>query len=138
MAEELSPLDAGLLEIGSKLSGLAFPPAGWRITQPWGFGYALEHRDGMRAIIDCSKKADDRWWVHVSVSYRNRTPSHTEMVRAKVDFFGNRYAYAVYPPSSSYVNIHEHCLHLWGLVDSKEGAVLPEFSDVLPDVGRSI
>lgn len=138
MQSELHPLDAGLMEIKAPLSGLDFPPKGWRILQPWGFGYALQHREGLRAIIDCSQKEDDRWWVHISLSRASRTPTHEDMVQAKRDFLGDRYAYAVYPPTERYVNIHQHCLHLWALVDSKDGKVLPEFSAQVAGVGLSI
>jgi hypothetical protein len=125
---ELHPLDAGLMEIKAPLSGLTFPPADWRILQEWGFGYALQHRNGLRAIIDCSQKEDDRWWVHVSVSRSARMPTHDDMTLVKQAFLGDRYAYAVYPPKSEYVNIHIFCLHLWTLVDGENGRVLPEFA----------
>jgi hypothetical protein len=134
----LHPLDAGLAAVGWQPSGLPFPPKGWNVTREWGLGYALGHSNGLRAIIDCSQKADDRWWVHVSVSRKAWTPSHSDMCQVKRDFLGDRYAYAVHPPSENYVNIHNHCLHLWALVDQADGRVLPEFSDVLEGIGRSI
>jgi hypothetical protein len=135
---ELHPLDAGLLQLNLPPSGLAFPPLGWRILQPWGFGYALGSNTGLRAIIDCSQKDDDRWWVHISISRQSRTPTHEEMAAAKVSFLGNRYAYAVYPPVEQYVNIHAHCLHLWAVIDVGDGRILPEFSSELSGIGRSI
>jgi hypothetical protein len=138
MSEYLHPLDAGLMEIKAELSLLPFPPAGWRVTQPWGFGYVLAHTNGLRAIIDCSQKMDDRWWVHVSVSRASRTPSYEDMAHAKADFLGSRYAYSVWAPEDTHVNIHAHCLHLWALVDKDRGQALPEFSAVLPGIGRSI
>lgn len=138
MTTELSPLDAGLMEIKAPLSGIPFPPRDWWIIQPWGFGYALQHRNGLRAIIDCSQKSDDRWWVHVSVSRATRTPSHEDMCLVKTAFLGDRYAYAVYPPRSQYVNIHQHCLHLWALVSEDDGRALPEFSAELEGIGKSI
>jgi len=138
ITSELSPLDAGLMEVKRPVSGLQFPPVGWRILQPWGLGYALQHQSGLRAIIDCSQKEDDRWWVHVSVSRKSRCPSHDEMCMVKRDFIGDRYAYAVYPPAQKYVNIHAYCLHLWALVDELQGRVLPEFSSELGILGRSI
>lgn len=134
----LHPLDAGLLEIGAVKSGLSFPPRGWFVTGMWGCGYILRHRSGLVAIIDCSQKEDDRWWVHVSVSRAKSIPTHDDMALAKTDFLGDRYAYSVWPSRERYVNIHPNCLHLWALVDKEDGRVLPEFSDVLPGVGMSI
>lgn len=138
MSDELHPLDAGLMELGQPKSGLEFPPSGWKIIQPWGVGFALVNRDGLRVLIDCGLKEDERWWVHVSLSRERKTPTHLDMAVVKRDFLGERYAYSVWPPSDVYVNIHPHCLHIWALVDDKKGQLLPEFSDILPGIGRSI
>lgn len=134
----LHPLDAGLMEVGARLSGLHFPPAGWRIIQEWGLGYALDNYSGLRVLIDCCQKRDDRWWVHISVSRKDRIPSYSDMASVKRDFLGERYAYSVWAPSEFHVNIHAHCLHLWALCDDSNGMALPEFSEVLPNIGRSI
>jgi hypothetical protein len=137
-AKVLHPLDAGLVEVGAASSGLPFPPNGWEIIQEWGLGYALRHSNGLRVLIDCSQKSDESWWVHVSFSRKAWTPSHEDACIVKRDFLGDRYAYAVHPPRENYVNIHNHCLHLWAVCDQANGAVLPEFSDVLEGIGRSI
>lgn len=134
----MNPLDAGLLEVGLPPSGLSFPPAGWRILQPWGSGFALDNYSGLRVLVDCSMKSDGHWWVHVSASRKDWTPNHADMLAVKRVFLGDRYAYAVWPPESEYVNIHKHCLHLWSRVDAVNGKVLPEFSDVLEGIGKSI
>jgi hypothetical protein len=136
--KSLHPLDAGLLEIGAPVSGLEFPPRGWEIIQEWGLGYALRHSNGLLVLIDCSQKDDDKWWVHVSFSRAKWDPTHADTCQVKREFLGDRYAYSVHPPEENYVNIHTHCLHLWALVDVGNGKVLPEFSDVLAGVGRSI
>lgn len=134
----LHPLDGALVEIGAPQSGLTFPPNGWRIVGRWGYGYTLQNGSGLRAIIDCAMKEDGQFWVHVSVSRASRTPSHEDMAAVKRDFLGDRYAYSVWPPAEKYVNIHAHCLHLWARADVCNGRVLPEFSSVLEEVGRSI
>lgn len=130
-------MDWALSEIGSPVSGLKFPPAAWEIIQEWGCGWALRHANGLRVLIDCSLKNDGKWWVHVSYSRKSWTPTQADGVMVKRAFLGDRYAYAVFPPQENYVNIHAHCLHLWALVDDKDGAVLPEFSDLVNGV-RSI
>jgi hypothetical protein len=112
-------------------------PKDWEVLRPWGDGYAMrQKRGGLRAIVDCERKADGEYWIHVSVSRKDWNPSHDDMCLVKQAFLGDRYAYAVYPPQDNYVNIHAHCLHLWARFDGKP--VLPEFSDVLPGVGLSI
>ena len=53
-------------------------------------------------------------WEHVSVSYRRKTPTWDEMCRVKELFFNDDETVVQYHPcKSEYVNIHQHCLHLW-------------------------
>lgn len=112
-------------------------PRGWELLQKWGDGWACRQKDGgLRVIVDCEPKADGHEWIHVSYSRAKETPNHADTVRVKEAFLGDRYAYAVFPPSENYVNIHAHCLHLWARADG--AAVLPEFSAVLEGIGRSI
>lgn len=115
-------------------------PAGWRVIQRWGdAGFACQqYTGGLRVLVDCEQKSDGNRWLHVSVSRKDWTPNHADMATVKRDFIGERYAYAVWPPSDKYVNIHPHCLHLWARWDDGDGRVLPEFSEVLPEIGRSI
>ena len=88
--------------------------------------------------VDCEIKADGNRWLHVSVSRSDRIPGHRDMAEVKRAFIGDRYAYSVWPPTGSYVNIHPNWLHLWSLWDAGDGRVLPEFSEVLPGIGRSV
>lgn len=115
-------------------------PKGWVVIQPWGDGFACgQIEGGLRAIIDCEKKSDGQYWLHLSVSRKSWTPTHEDMALVRRDFIGeDRYAYAIWPPSDKYVNIHQHCLHLWACLDSLDGRMLPEFSEILPEVGRSV
>lgn len=114
-------------------------PRGWRILQEWGHGYAVrEVEGGLRVLIDCAEKSDGKMWLHVSYSRKDWVPNHADTCRVKAAFIGNRYAYAVFPPSEKYVNIHPNCLHLWALMDGGIGQVLPEFSEELQGIGRSI
>ena len=108
-------------------------PRGWQILQPWGNGFALM-RGGLRVIVDCSEKADGHCWLHLSVSRAKEMPSHADMAIAKEAFLGDRYAYSVFPPKDKYVNIHMFCLHLWARIDGE--AVLPEFSEVIEEIGQ--
>lgn len=115
-------------------------PAGWQIIQRWGDGWAVQQKGGgLRVIVDCETKEDGREWLHVSCSRAKWTPTHDDMVLVKNDFIGpDRYAYSVWAPSENHVNIHAHCLHLWAMMDSPDGKVLPEFSAIVEGVGRSI
>jgi hypothetical protein len=115
-------------------------PKGWEVIRPWGEGYACGQKGGgLRVIIDCEQKADGSPWLHVSVSRKSWTPTHEDMALVKHDFIGDdRYAYSIWPPVEHYVNIHQHCLHLWARMDSPDGRVLPEFSAELEGIGKSV
>lgn len=53
-------------------------------------------------------------WDHVSVSFRNRTPTWEEMCEIKKMFFHPEEACVQYHPAESeYVNNHTYCLHIW-------------------------
>lgn len=114
-------------------------PPGFRVVSDWGWGYALhEINGGLRVLVDASIKADDQVWLHVSYSRKGWVPNHADTCKIKTAFIGERYAYAVFPPSDQYVNIHPNCLHLWARLDGERGQVLPEFSEELAGIGRSI
>lgn len=113
-------------------------PPGWEVISRWGEGYALRS-EGLRVIVDCERKSDGKYWLHVSVSRKDWSPSHEDMAKVKRSFIGDRrYAYSVWPPAKLYVNIHPNCLHLWALMESEDGRVLPEFSDEIEGIGKSI
>ena len=69
-------------------------------------------------------------YIHASVSRAKEMPSYVDLCNLKEGVFGvDRYAAMVFPPSAFHVNIHKHCLHLWGPVDSRKW-LLPEFGEM--------
>lgn len=53
-------------------------------------------------------------WGHVSVSLFSRNPSWDEMCFIKDLFFdAEEMCIQFHPKKSQYVNVHEHCLHIW-------------------------
>lgn len=53
-------------------------------------------------------------WEHVSVSTTHRTPNWPEMCFVKDLFWREDECVIQYhPPKAVYVNVHQHCLHLW-------------------------
>ncbi len=115
-------------------------PDGWQVIQRWGDGYACQEiRGGLRVLVDCEEKADGQRWLHVSYSRKDWVPSHADTCKVRDAFIGTeRYAYAVFPPSEKYVNIHPNCLHLWCRWSNDDGRVIPEFSEILPGIGVSV
>jgi hypothetical protein len=58
--------------------------------------------------------SDGLGWEHVSVSRSDRTPTWDEMCQIKDLFWNSEDCVVQYhPPKSDYVNVHNHCLHLW-------------------------
>lgn len=102
----------------------------WELVQSKVDGESFRHISGLLVIVSFAEEEDGKVWQHLSASYRNRVPSHSEMVTLKNLFIGkDRYAYMVLPPEEFYVNLHPYCLHLWSRCD---GPALPEFSGFLP------
>lgn len=59
-------------------------------------------------------------WEHLSVSMPSRTPTWDQMCTMKNIFWEDEEECVEYhPPKSQYVNIHEHCLHIWKPVYSE-------------------
>lgn len=108
------------------------------LTEPsrkeWGFldsafGAAYLSHDGLkviRTVHDDNEWGDNRIWMHVSYSRKDRIPSYEDSKRVLRAFVGDELeAYAVYPPKARWVNVHPHCLHFWIPL---EGPILPDLS----------
>lgn len=102
-------------------------PAGWsRIpSQETANGAAWRSRDGVMVVVSGAVELDERRWVHVSLSRRDRMPSHEDLTRIKRLFIGpDRRALQLFVPEDEHVNFHRFCLHLWHCLD---GDGLPDF-----------
>ena len=53
-------------------------------------------------------------WEHLSISQPNKTPTWDVMCRVKDIFWrGDEACVEYHPKEEDYVNMHEHCLHIW-------------------------
>ena len=69
----------------------------------------LKHGQEVRVIA-----SDGFGWEHVSVSLQDRTPTWDEMCQVKALFWDESDCVIQYHPAKKdYVNVHNHCLHLW-------------------------
>ena len=60
------------------------------------------------------REGPDGGWDHVSVSFRNRTPTWDEMCEIKRMFFRpDEICVEYHPAESEYVNNMPYCLHIW-------------------------
>jgi hypothetical protein len=79
--------------------------------------FLLRLRYSRRALAIAS---DGLGWEHVSVSFVTDTPTWDQMCEVKAVFWDPEDCVVQYhPPTSEYVNLHPHCLHLWRPVGSE-------------------
>ena len=93
-------------------------PQNWRLIEQRFDGASYRSRTKLAVIISCCIEADDKHWVHLSISHRDRLPTWSELVSAKELFLGKEaLAIQVFPPRSQWVNDHPYCLHLYQCLD---------------------
>ena len=64
--------------------------------------------------------SDGAGWEHVSVSLHDRCPTWEEMCFVKGVFWDDEdTVLQFHPKRSSYVNVHNFCLHLWRQTDKE-------------------
>lgn len=104
-------------------------PQNWRTIrlseieqQPYG---VYRSRNGLAVIISCCRYEDNKNWIHLSISRKDKLPSWSEFVQVKEIFLGKEStAIQVIPPRSQWVNDHPFCLHLWQCLDETS---IPDF-----------
>jgi hypothetical protein len=94
-----------------------FGPEGWRFVHLRG--------DGSVLVTVGLPMEDGHEWIHASMTRKGRTPSYEDMVLLYEATCGGGYAYQVFAPEESHVNIHEYALHLWSRLDGSPA--LPNF-----------
>lgn len=100
----------------------------WRAPKVFGSnGWALSRYDGDGHVIVTADVWDDGVeWVHASMTRRGRVPTYEDMCRLhRAAFPRGAWAYHVFAPLGSHVNLHPDALHLWGRADG--AAALPNF-----------
>ena len=103
-----SPLPLGWVEIPSRFPG--------------GTNTYLRRGDQMMVLLSASRgfglgDGDQRVWLHVSLSRRNRLPSYDDMAEVKRLFVGpDRRAIQIFAEESQHININPFVLHLWSVV----------------------
>ncbi len=121
MAIELDPLQMRKI-LGRHL---------WEVPQPFGPGWRIREKNKNRLIIiSCSPLTleDPTEWVHASISAKE-IPTYEDLKLLHRVAFGDKWAYQVFAPSASHINIHERVLHLWGRADGTP--CMPDFGSIL-------
>lgn len=115
----------------TSLSAIALPihPA-LRDVQVGGDGYCARFAH-LRFIVSAAIERDGKWWLHASVSRRDRTlPTYEDVQKLKHYCIGDdKTAYQVFPPEAQYVHAPPtggriEALHLWHCLS---GDVTPDF-----------
>ena len=61
---------------------------------------------------------------HISLSCRDRDPTYYEIKDARYTFCPHDITMAqIFPPTKDFVNIHEHCFHLYQIIPQEFGAI---------------
>jgi hypothetical protein len=92
----------------------------WRTPERFGpDGWCLSRVDGCGSVIVTTSDQDDGLeWTHASWAFDDRLPTYEELVLLRSAVWGSTgWAFQVFAPPSSHVNIHRHALHLWGRAD---------------------
>ncbi len=91
----------------------------------WGY-FEIDTAKGKLRVLSSDGKfgapagAPEHGWEHVSVSLAGRAPTWREMCLVKDLFWADDEVVVQYHPAkSSYVNVHEHVLHLWRHVSQR-------------------
>ena len=83
-------------------------------------------KNGLFIIAAIHKELDNNFWVHISLSRKNKIPSYKDLILVKNTFIGkDKKAIQVFPKEEEHVNFMENCLHLWHCVDNDP---LPDFT----------
>lgn len=92
---------------------------------PYRYVGTIGQANGLLVICTGAVEADDKRWVHVSMSRRSRLPSYDDMCLVKDQFIGrDKLALQLFVPAHQHVNIATNCLHLWHCMD---GDPTPDF-----------
>lgn len=72
------------------------------------------------ASLDDPETKDGCILEHVSVAMKDRYPTWQDMCFFKAMFWdAEDEVYQIFPPRTSYVNLHPFCLHMWRRSDGK-------------------
>lgn len=86
---------------------------------PCSQGAIYETSDGLRVIASMDDTVEHGVLLHVSASRRDRDPSWDEIKMIREAFYPLSVdVMMVLPRAEDYVNIHEHCFHLWQTPES--------------------
>lgn len=99
----------------------------WSVPRPFGpdgWFYLGTVSNPGSIIVSCFDK-DGVDWVHASIA-RPEMPTYEDLKLLHAAVFPGGWAYQVFAPPSSHVNIHENALHIWGRLDGM--TVLPDFA----------
>jgi len=105
-----------LVDLTPRVLPARWQPLGPSFFRPDSLSWRNLH-EALTVIMSIDDMGDFGQWHHVSVAGEIRLPSWRQLVQAKELWMGDVLAVQVLPPRMQYVNMHEHCLHLWRRLD---------------------
>ncbi len=95
-------------------------------------GCSFVSTDRLFVIFSIDKELDNKYWLHVSFSRKNRIPDYDDIIRIKKHFIGeNKKAIMIFPEKENHVNLHPYCLHLWSCLETDN---IPDFTHGLNSI----
>jgi hypothetical protein len=90
-------------------------------------GVHFQRSDRRRSVIVSSADWDGVVWLHASIAANDDAmPTYEELVDLRAAVWGeDGWAFQVFAPPASHVNIHSAALHLWGRLDGQR--IHPDF-----------
>lgn len=90
-------------------------PIEFEVANPFGLrSFLVPYKSYEFKVVCGVYPTDDGTWEHISVALKNRNPNWDEMCYMKDLFFEDEdECIQFHPKKSQYVNLHNHCLHIW-------------------------
>lgn len=107
---------------------------GWQVPEPFGpDGWRMLSKDGRASVIVTVWDEGGVEYIHASMTAPEDTPTYCDLVTLHKAVWGTEgYAYQMFVPQSSHINIHPRALHLWGRSDG--APLLPDFGGILGSI----
>lgn len=107
----------------------------WQVPEPFGpDGWRMVNFECNASVIVSSFDWEDgNEYTHASIAHNHQMPSYEDLVLLHEAVWGlTGYAYQMFVPLETHVNIHAHALHLWGRSDGT--SLLPDFGFALGSI----
>jgi len=106
------------VQVPGPVGSLPGPHQAYRSQSGCGILLGLEPARAAPPGIWLPEGATDLW--HLSISHPDRYPTWDEVADARYELVPDQVTMAMLlPPKADYLNLHQHCFHLWQIDDRR-------------------